>query len=396
MARRDQYIFAKKKQSEYLKETLIIIILMILIVLIALFLFFNLFGKSAKIVVADSPTAEMGSKAKASDYIQDIKKGSLKSDQEIDTSRLGTTKVEVVVEQNGKEKTFNFDVEVVDTTPPAIGGAESFSVIKGGSVDLASQADVSDNSGEKIAVETSGSLDLNKEGTYQVTLNASDSSGNTASKEVTVTVIDPVSAEGDFAFTSRTGVEVKRESGVTTAGDTVIVNKSFPLPEEYGPWTLTDETLNAYYELINDALNEKGLNLFAIDTFVSHANQGYSYDNYVWTYGYDKAEEAVARPGHSEHQTGLAIDLNWIDTQFGDTEEGRWLSDNCWKYGFIIRYPKGKTEETGFAYQPWHIRYVGKDLAEKLYNDGDWITMESYFGLPSEYATDISDKYKQP
>ena len=394
MARRDQYIFAKKKQSEYLKETLIIIILMILIVLIALFLFFNLFGKSAKIVVADNPVAEMGSKAKASDYIKEIKKGVLKADQDIDTTRLGTTKVEVVVDQNGNEKTYNFDVEVVDTTPPVIEGAENFSVIKGGSVDLASQAQVSDNSGEKIAVETSGNLDLNKEGTYSVTLNAADPSGNATTKEVTVTVIDPTNAEGDFTFTSRTGIEVKRESGVTMAGDTVIVNKSFPLPEEYGPWTLTEETLEAYYELINGALNEKGLNLFAIDTFVSHANQGYSYDNYVWSYGYDKAEENVARAGHSEHQTGLAIDINWTDTQFGDTEEGRWLSDNCWKYGFIIRYPKGKTDETGFAYQPWHIRYVGKDLAEKLYNDGDWITMESYFGLPSEYAEDNSEKYK--
>ena len=395
MARKDKYIFAKKKQSEYLKETLIIIVLMIAIVLIALFLFFNLFGKSAKIVVKENPTVEMGSSAKASQFIEEIKRGTLKIDQDIDTGRLGTTKVEVTVDQDGNEKTFNFDVEVVDTTPPVIEIGDSFSIIKGGAIDLASQAVVKDNSQEKIAAEVAGNLDTQKEGTYQVTISAKDSSGNTSNKEVAVTVVDPVNAEGDFSFTSRTGAEIKREGGILTAGDTIIVNKSFALPEEYGPWTLTEETLNAYYELINTALAEQGYNLFAIDTFVSYANQGYAYDNYVWTNGYEKAESSVARAGHSEHQTGLAVDLNWIDVQFGETVEGKWLSDNCWRFGFIIRYPDGMEDETGFTYQPWHIRYVGNELAETLYNEGDWLTLEGYFGLPSEYTVDNSSQYKQ-
>ena len=90
-------------------------------------------------------------------------------------------------------------------------------------------------------------------------------------------------------------------------------------------------------------------------------------------------------PGNSEHQTGLCFDLNSIDDSFGDTVEGRWVNDNCYKYGFCIRFPKGKDAYTGYQYESWHLRYVGKDLAEKLYNNGNWISLEEYFGITSEY-----------
>ena len=79
--------------------------------------------------------------------------------------------------------------------------------------------------------------------------------------------------------------------------------------------------------------------------------------------------------GTSEHQTGLAIDIScssiqgMLSDKFADTKEGKWVSDNCYKYGFIIRYPKNKSNVTGYGYEPWHIRYVGKELAKYLYDN---------------------------
>ena len=106
---------------------------------------------------------------------------------------------------------------------------------------------------------------------------------------------------------------------------------------------------------------------------------------------YNLASQAVTVPGSSEHQVGLAIDIitdgySSLDEGFGNTPAGKWLANNSYKYGFILRYPNGKENETGCAYEPWHIRYVGNELAETLYNGGDWITLEEYYGIPSEYT----------
>lgn len=87
----------------------------------------------------------------------------------------------------------------------------------------------------------------------------------------------------------------------------------------------------------------------------------------------------VQRPGHSEHQTGLAVDLADLKVGargFGETRTGRWLARNSWKYGFILRYPEGKEEITGISYEPWHFRYVGREVAERCH-DNDW-TLEEY------------------
>ena len=101
--------------------------------------------------------------------------------------------------------------------------------------------------------------------------------------------------------------------------------------------------------------------------------------------GKENADRYSARAGYSEHQTGLAIDVNTIDMSFDNTSESVWLRENAYKYGFIIRYPKGKEEITGYMYEPWHIRYVGKELSNKLYKDGSYITLEEYYGINSKY-----------
>ncbi len=102
--------------------------------------------------------------------------------------------------------------------------------------------------------------------------------------------------------------------------------------------------------------------------------------------GQTAADRTSARPGHSEHQTGLAIDIASVPAEcsleqcFGDTAHGRWLAENAWRFGFVLRYPEGATPVTGYEYEPWHFRYVGKDLATELHEQ-KIETLEEFFGL---------------
>ena len=108
------------------------------------------------------------------------------------------------------------------------------------------------------------------------------------------------------------------------------------------------------------------------------------YNNYCDLYGWEQADSFSARPGYSEHQTGLTIDCNTIDDAFGDTPEAAWLAQHCADYGFIIRFPQGKENITGYQYEPWHIRYVGADVAKEIQKYG--LTLEEYLGVDSVYA----------
>ena len=136
---------------------------------------------------------------------------------------------------------------------------------------------------------------------------------------------------------------------------------------------------------MKSAAKEENLDIFISSGYRSYNRQKTLYNNYVSNDGKEEADTYSARPGHSEHQSGLALDVNTVDDSFANTEEAKWLVENCYKYGFILRYPKGKSNETGYKYEPWHFRYVGEDLATKLYNNGNWITMENYFGITSTY-----------
>ena len=188
--------------------------------------------------------------------------------------------------------------------------------------------------------------------------------------------------------------KIENIDGVTYVDGILIVNKTYSLPStykapnsegyEYCLKCLTKETLDAFDEMKSDS-QSIGLNLYISSGYRSYTYQENLYNNYVYQDGKEQADTYSARPGHSEHQTGLAFDLNTIDDSFAYTDEGKWVKDNCYKYGFIIRYPKGKEQETGYQYESWHLRYVGKNLAQKLYNNGNWITLEEYFNLTSEY-----------
>ena len=193
---------------------------------------------------------------------------------------------------------------------------------------------------------------------------------------VTVTSADNENVSATVKVTVKGAVKE-----VTYIDGILIANKTYALPANYNPG-VDAQANNALNEMINAAKTE-GVVLRMISGFRSYSTQNTLYNNYVARDGKAEADRYSARPGHSEHQTGLAFDLNSLDQSFENTKEGKWLAENCWKYGFIIRYPKGKESVTGYMYEPWHVRYLGKEVAKKVYESGK--CLEEYLGITSVY-----------
>ena len=177
---------------------------------------------------------------------------------------------------------------------------------------------------------------------------------------------------------------VKNVDGITYVDGIMIVNKTYSLPSTYNPGGLTDEFMNAFYEM-QAAAKLDNINLFVASGFRSYDYQVELYEKYVEEDGKDAADRYSARPGYSEHQTGLAADINSADSSFEDTPEAIWMDENCYKYGFIVRFPRGKEMYTGYKYEPWHLRYVGVDIATKIHNAGENVSLEEFYGLTSVY-----------
>ncbi len=169
--------------------------------------------------------------------------------------------------------------------------------------------------------------------------------------------------------------------GITYIQGTLIANKSYSLPADFNPG-LDSTCENQFYKLQNDAA-QQGLNIWFASGFRSYDYQAQIYNNYVARDGQALADTYSARPGYSEHQSGLAIDVNQIDDSFIGTPEAVWLENHCHEYGFILRYPRGKESITGYQYESWHIRYVGTDLSYAVHDSG--LTLEEYFGIDSAY-----------
>ena len=220
---------------------------------------------------------------------------------------------------------------------------------------------VSDNT-SVAAVNSYGLITGVSEGTCTVTVR---SAGNeSVYAEVTVNVSAPK------VFTE-----------VTYVDGILIANKTYGLPSDYNPG-IDPDAQSALDSMISGAASE-GISLWVVSGFRSYGTQQTLYNNYVARDGQGAADRYSARPGHSEHQTGLAFDLNSLEQYFGETAEGKWLAAHCWEYGFIIRYPQGKEGITGYMYEPWHVRYLGTEVAERVYNSG--LTLEEYLGITSVY-----------
>ena len=162
----------------------------------------------------------------------------------------------------------------------------------------------------------------------------------------------------------------------------LIANKTYPLPQGYAPgW---DAEASAQLKVMFAAAAKDGISLWIKSGYRSYIDQKIIYNGYVARDGKEVADKYSARPGHSEHQTGLAFDLNSIDFSFADTREAKWIAENCHKYGFIVRYPKNKESITGYLYEPWHVRYLGIEKATQVYESG--LCLEEFLGITSVYS----------
>lgn len=172
----------------------------------------------------------------------------------------------------------------------------------------------------------------------------------------------------------------------------VLVNKFHYLPSNYIPYDLEKidvkyandhkyvrkEVKNAFEQLSHEA-KQDGYQIIAVSTFRSYRYQKNLYQYYVKEKGKKYADNCSARPGHSEHQTGLSIDVmgeNMDYDRFEDSNAFTWMKRHAHEYGFILRYPSGKEHITGFKYEPWHYRYVGKEAATTIYEKQ--LTLEEY------------------
>ena len=375
----------RKRRKKIFRFTNIILVFLVIALLICIYI--N--NKYKMDITYDkNVTVNINEEFYNTDVIKNTNNGKIITNKEkVDTSKIGSKEIKIEIEDNfGNVKEYISKVSIVDKEPPTIVYNDTINGVRGEEKNLLDGVFAEDNSGEKIDVKVTGEYDFNKAGTYKLKYSAIDSSGNETTKDFILNVKERKSADinENRKFVTSKGFEGEVKDGITYIDGYLIANKTYSLPDSYNPGGLLDVTKKNADKMI-EASKKEGLNIYISSGFRSYARQKTLYNNYVSHDGKEKADTYSARPGHSEHQSGLAFDVNQINSTFDNTNEAKWLHKNCYKYGFILRYPKGKTNETGYIYESWHFRYVGVELATKLYNDGDWITMEDYFGITSRY-----------
>ena len=197
----------------------------------------------------------------------------------------------------------------------------------------------------------------------------------------TITYVNVKNYKGYYIDTEQTDLSL---------GCLVQANKHYYLGESYVPSNLVkiddyDDYINEeayeHFKQMRDALKEEGFNLVVISGYRSYTSQYNIYNYYLDKYGSQEVvDEFSSRPGYSDHQTGYTVDISVDDvyyTELASSKAYDWLKDNSYKYGFIIRYPEGKENITGYEFEAWHYRYVGLESAEYIYKNG--LTFDEYY-----------------
>lgn len=205
----------------------------------------------------------------------------------------------------------------------------------------------------------------------------------------------PASTMQDVIFTVNIGLDYPFYENVATVANPyshlVFVNKYNRLPAGFNQQNLVkmdrrytngdnqrmERTAYENFARMSDAARKDGVYIRAASTYRTEDYQNRLYNKYLRTTGQKNADNYSARAGFSEHQTGLAVDINYTGTSFENTAAFRWLQQHAHEYGYILRYPKGKTWITGYAYEPWHYRYVGVEHATIMHNEGT--TFEQHY-----------------
>lgn len=358
-----------------MKKVLIVLIVILFLGIFGFFLYYAYNNPFLEIKLIGDKEIILEVNSKYKDQGVEIKgtKNKYKVIDSVDISKLGEYKIIYQINVLKTTREVSRIVKVIDTTKPVITLKDSDVTIYEGDEYKEPGYNAIDNYDGDItkSVIVNSNLDNKKAGEYKITYEVKDSSNNSTSVERKVIVKEKI------VVLSNNNVKSNINSGITYIKGILLVNKKYSLPSNYNPGT--DKTAySALTKMQTDASN-LGYNLPLLSGFRSYNTQVNLYNRYVSIDGEAVASTYSAKPGHSEHQTGLAFDVGQIDDNFGNTQSGIWLANNCHKYGFIIRYLKGKEAITGYKYEPWHIRYVGVDVATSIYNSG--ITLEEYLGV---------------
>ena len=236
---------------------------------------------------------------------------------------------------------------------------------------------------------------------YSTAQTTGSTSGIASTASNTASTVDPLIQQREDSSLQSTIKKMNGKMVITNPESmTVIVNKKRSLPDGYIPPDLVVPKVAFSYDGVLEkshmrkeaagaleklfaASKKAGLDLRAVSGYRSYKRQVTIYNNNVATKGQAYTDRVSAKPGTSEHQTGLAIDVSGpgigygLEQSFGGTAEGKWLAKHAAEYGFVIRYKKGADALTGYTWEPWHIRYIGKDLAQDVTAKN--LTLEEYF-----------------
>ena len=240
-----------------------------------------------------------------------------------------------------------------------------------------------DNKGNETKVDQSNSSSK-KDGSGEI--NTPNQSSNDNSSKVNNSTSSSNNQSDNSTSSSKSGYIDGQVPPLepTYINGIMIVNKKYPLPSTYNKGE--DPVAKAALVSMLEAGKAAGFDYNAFSGFRSYEYQTTLYNRYVNRDGKEAADRYSARPGYSEHQTGLAFDIGengrqdlWLTEQFGETPAGQWLMNNAHLYGFILRYPQGKEHITGFMYESWHYRYVGVEHATAIFNAKT--TLEEYLNI---------------
>lgn len=225
-------------------------------------------------------------------------------------------------------------------------------------------------------ISCTGRLKIQKSGCVSLDGKLAVNKGGTVLGQGTLEVLNEFS---DISCKGKVTAKIKapdpvEQDGVTTIGGVIIVNREFDLPENYGSG-LDSATYNAYLKM----RKASGYDMQIVSGFRSYEKQKTTFAYWESIDGFERADRYSAQPGHSEHQTGLAMDISSLKQSYGNTPEGKWLAEHCWEYGFLLRYPKNSESITGYIYEPWHVRYLGKSTAKLVHDSG--LTLEEFLGV---------------
>lgn len=351
-----------------------IIGIVVVVVVVLVGVYFIVQQNKTTIVFNKRDTIAYGdSSIESKDLIKSVAHGKIVSYPVIDVTTIGKQTLTYEVAHGDKKTKIHHEITIQDQRKPSIRlQTKTVSIAMDQLFDpLANIKSVQDYNGQALALSATlekgsftvdANVNMKHANTYHVKIQAKSMNGNVVKTSYRVQV-----------HAAPTGVIASQPTYVKGF---LLVNKQHKLPIDFGGENAV--ALAAVHRL-QEGARQAGYAMPIVSGYRSYAYQQTLFDDYVKRDGLAAAEKYSAHPGESEHQSGLAFDVGAVDDTYGSTPAGKWLATHCQQYGFIIRYGEGQERITGYQYEPWHIRYVGKVAATQIMKKG--ITLEEYLGV---------------